>query len=81
MAEALLGGFEAVLRPVQLLLGRGEGQFGLTERRAPVGRPFPKERSKFGPLPHGLRGTKGARITRYTGGRWVTVTDFIKPKP
>ena len=28
-AEALLGDFEAVLRPVQLLLSRGEGQFGL----------------------------------------------------
>ena len=35
----------------------------------------------FSPLPDGHRGTRGARITRYTGGRWVTVTDFIEPKP
>jgi hypothetical protein len=31
---------EAVVSPVQLVLGRFEGQFRLAERRAPIGRPL-----------------------------------------
>ena len=48
LVEALLGVVEAVVGPVQLLLGRFEGQFCLVERRAPVGRPVLEEGSQVG---------------------------------
>lgn len=35
----------------------------------------------FGPLPSGHTGTKGAKVARYTGGKWVWISpDFVEPK-
>jgi hypothetical protein len=49
-AEPLLGGFEAVIRPVQVFLRRGEGEFGLTEGWPPVGWPMAQGGVECGPF-------------------------------
>ncbi len=56
--EAFVGAAEPVLGPVQVLLGVLEGQFGLAESGAPVGRPVLEKGPELGsfgekPLPAG----------------------------
>jgi hypothetical protein len=48
LLEPVLGGLEAAIGPVEVLLRRGEGTFGLPELGLPVGRAVLEERPEFG---------------------------------
>jgi hypothetical protein len=48
LLEPVVGGLEAAIGPVEVLLRRGEGTFGLPELGLPVGRAVLEERPEFG---------------------------------